>query len=54
MAKKNPVTLNDVAQHVGLAKSTVAFVMSGKAADVGLAQKTIEKEIGRASCRERV
>ncbi len=43
MAKKNSVTLYDVAQRVGLARSTVAFVMSGKAADVGLAQKTIEK-----------
>ncbi|MEN8254564.1 MAG: LacI family DNA-binding transcriptional regulator [Verrucomicrobiota bacterium] len=43
MAKKNPVTLNDLAQHVGLAKSTVAFVMSGKAPDMGIAQKTVEK-----------
>jgi len=43
MAKKNTVTLYDVAQHVGFSKSTVAYVMSGKAADVGVAQKTIEK-----------
>ncbi|RKX34967.1 MAG: hypothetical protein DRP64_19645, partial [Verrucomicrobia bacterium] len=43
MAKKNGITLYDVAQHVGFSKSTVAYVMSGKAADVGVAQKTIEK-----------
>ncbi len=43
MARKNGVTLYDVAQHVGFSKSTVAYVMSGKAADVGVAQKTIEK-----------
>lgn len=43
MAKKKGITLYDVAQHVGFSKSTVAYVMSGKAADVGVAQKTIEK-----------
>jgi len=43
MAKKNAVTLFDVAQHVGYAKATVSYVLSGKAADVGVAQKTIEK-----------
>ncbi|RKX47602.1 MAG: hypothetical protein DRP64_00580 [Verrucomicrobia bacterium] len=43
MAKKNGITLYDVAQHVGFSKSTVAYVMSGKAGDVGVAQKTIEK-----------
>jgi len=41
--KKNSVTIYDVAQHVGLAKSTVAFVMSGKAESVGLAKKTVKR-----------
>ncbi len=41
--KKNGITLYDVAEHVGFSKSTVAYVMSGKAGDVGVAQKTIEK-----------
>lgn len=41
--KKKGITLYDVAEHVGFAKSTVAYVMSGKAADVGVAQKTVEK-----------
>jgi len=40
---KNRITLYDVAEHVGFSKSTVAYVMSGKAGDVGVAQKTIEK-----------
>ncbi|RKX39274.1 MAG: hypothetical protein DRP64_14460, partial [Verrucomicrobia bacterium] len=43
LAKKNLVTLFDVAQHVGLSRTTVGAVMSGKAADVGLAQETVEK-----------
>jgi len=41
--KKNTANLNDVAQHVGLSKSTVSLILNGKAASVGLAQKTVEK-----------
>ena len=43
MARKNPVTLDDVARYVGFAKSTVAYVLRGKASDVGVSQETIEK-----------
>ncbi|MEN8254568.1 MAG: LacI family DNA-binding transcriptional regulator [Verrucomicrobiota bacterium] len=43
MADKKSVTLSDVAQHVGLSKATVSLVMNGKAANVGLAKKTIDK-----------
>lgn len=43
MTEKKTVTISDVAQHVGLAKSTVALAMSGKAADVGLASKTVDR-----------
>ena len=43
MARKNKVTLTDVAQHAGFSNTTVSFVLNGKAAEIGVAKKTIEK-----------
>jgi len=35
--------LTDVAQYVGYANATVSYVLNGKAAQMGVAQKTVEK-----------
>ncbi|MEN8255260.1 MAG: LacI family DNA-binding transcriptional regulator [Verrucomicrobiota bacterium] len=43
MAKKNATTLKDVAQHAGFSNATVSYVLNGKAAEIGVAQKTVEK-----------
>jgi len=39
-SSKSQTTLYDVAEYVGVSKSTVAYVMSGKASKVGVADKT--------------
>ena len=51
LEEKKNITIADVAEALGVSKTTVSRAISGKGR---IGEETRAREIGRASCRERV